>query len=576
MGFDIVAGFDNWEEARVTYSKNQPDAWVPEKYSDIPRFQSDIVRLIRDRIGDIDVIIGGPPCVEYSSSKKGGNGDVRSGLEQVRAFFEIVKKLEPDYWIMENVPRIESFMEDAIASGYLDPPAGRRRWVFDSQYHKVPQSRRRLFTGCFPGEVVSGWEERRKKSRDFIPMKCVVEGYPNCLRKPRPANLSDPLYRRLTRKETMLTDHFGYGPYLRLCGLEKQMNLDLKQHHRQYGRMDFPENLDRPSRTIMATQLAVSRESIIVNDPHRHGGLRRLTPRECASLQGYPMTYQFWGNTVGSKYRLIGNSVPVGLARDLAISILIDRNLPVPRFPLMLPVDPAPAPSVCVEPRRIHVLREDFQWHPVRSMVRGCRVDLDNTQRYVKGPSSFPSLGCLKHLRRWDAVLHVGVGRPRWRYEQIEEEPILRALQTVRLDSKRTRQLLRAVKSLHGKVPDASSLVWAHQHPSASNWRYSVNGIPRPRFLLDLVDEMRKRVVGDLKGLVDCSNSFTICPERGLPSDVVVAGFILYWMCREINSCTAWMTANQGKYSGYLGFNDKVRVQKCLGVLSDDFPSSID
>ena len=36
LGFDIVAGFVVWEVARVTFRKNHPAAWVPDKFVDIP------------------------------------------------------------------------------------------------------------------------------------------------------------------------------------------------------------------------------------------------------------------------------------------------------------------------------------------------------------------------------------------------------------------------------------------------------------------------------------------------------------------------------------------------------------
>lgn len=574
MGFDVVAGFDNWDEARITYSKNQPGSWVPEKYSNIPRFRGDIVRLIRERIGEIDVVIGGPPCVEYSSSKNGGNGNVKSGLRQVRAFFEIVEDLEPEYWIMENVPRIETFMEEAIGKGYLSPPARRKKWVFDSQYHGVPQARRRLFTGDFPGEVVSGWEEQRKRTGSIVPMKAVVEGYPSCYGLPSHRKTADPLYNRLIREQTEITDHFGYGRSLELSSLERQMNVDLKQHHRQYGRMDFPEDLDFPSRTIMATQFAVSRESLIVNGRQK-GKFRRLTPRECASLQGYPMVYPFWGESVGAKYRLIGNSVPVGLARDLAKSILLDKNLSVPKFPLLLQKDSEIPPITPIPPKKLHILHERFQWHPFRSMVKGCRVDLDNTQKYAQKPSDFPVVDGLKHTCRWDAVLHAGIGRPRWRFEQVEQEMIFQALREVGLEPKRQRKLLKGVKSLHGAIPDASTLVWAHQHPSRGNWRYSTNWVWRPRYLLDIVDRLRQRTVGDLRSVVDCRDQISICPEKGLPSDVIVAAFILYWMCREINCCTSWMLANKSRRDQSPTSCEEFRRDACFGVLSKDFPTSL-
>jgi hypothetical protein len=348
------------------------------------------------------------------------------------------------------------------------------------------------------------------------------------------------------------------------------MNIDLKKFHGQYGKMPFPDNTDAPSRTIMATQFAVSRESIVVRDPRRTNMLRRLTPRECASLQGYPITYQFWGDSVGSRYKLIGNSVPVGLSRDIASAILRERGINVrarPKVTASITEKPA---KLELPPRKKHILHRNFHRHPVLSMRKGCRVELDNTGRYSGHRSDFPLISGLKHDCRWDAILHAGIGRPRWKYELVESNTINGALSQANLDEEEERALFKKVKSLHGRVPDASSLLIAHMHPNESDWSVSTDGVERPRWLLDVVDEIRISTVGNSSELVKCDEFIEICPPKGLPRDVVVAAFILYWMCREINCCTCWALAHRRASLDGRHFHDA----ECKGVLSADFPMS--
>jgi Site-specific DNA methylase len=55
---------------------------------------------------------------------------------------------------------------------------------------------------------------------------------------------------------------------------------------------------------------------------------RMLTPRECARAQGLPDHYEFASDTVGNTRELIGNAVPVNLARELCRSLLEPTEAP--------------------------------------------------------------------------------------------------------------------------------------------------------------------------------------------------------------------------------------------------------
>ena len=56
--------------------------------------------------------------------------------------------------------------------------------------------------------------------------------------------------------------------------------------------MKFPDDLDRPSRTVMATQFNASRETMAVETRYKgETRYRKPTVRESASLQTYPITY---------------------------------------------------------------------------------------------------------------------------------------------------------------------------------------------------------------------------------------------------------------------------------------------
>jgi len=576
MGFNVIAGFDIWNEARATFKKNHPSAFVPDKFVDISRFRRNIIDILKEKSKHIDVIIGGPPCIEFSSSKNGGDGDIKKGLRQVDAFFEIVAELDPDYWIMENVPRIEQHLESAIEDGDIVPPSKRKKWIFNASYHDTPQARRRMFTGNFPGEMVINWEEKRKEAKKRLGMEIVVNDLPDCFSKPNGNIISDPLYHQLRINDQTLSDHFGLGDYLSLNNIEQQMNIDLKQHHPYYGKMNFPERVDLPSRTIMASQFPVSRESIIIRDKRRKI-LRRLTPRECASLQGYPISYQFWGNSLASKYKLIGNSVPVGLSRDLAKSILLGNDMDLPSE-LDIKSGQIEKPlAISIPKKKKQTLHSTFRWHPIGSLSKGSRVDLDNTQKFSKKFDPNFKDNLLNHDCRWDAILHSSIGKPRWKHQPVDIDSVVESLKIAEIETVKKRRLLRMVKNLHGNIPDATSLLWAHQNPSMRNWRISTNGIARPRYIIDLIDEIRFNSIGKSNPLIDCRKYIKISPKKGLPLKVIITAFILYWACKEINECTCWMQRNEKKRYQLASHNSRKESQEedlCNGVLSDSYPEA--
>ena len=95
------------------------------------------------------------------------------------------------------------------------------------------------------------------------------------------------------------------------------------------GKMSFPENCDKPSRTITATKSGTSRESLIYKSEYKrkgNGEYRTPTIREASSIMGFPFTYQFLG-TINSKWRLVGNAVCPSVSRAFAEQVLLQFNI---------------------------------------------------------------------------------------------------------------------------------------------------------------------------------------------------------------------------------------------------------
>jgi len=322
LGFEIIYAVDNWNPAVETYKLNNPSAKV---------MKADIMTLEHGDVPEADVVIGGPPCTEFSSSKFGGNGDVQKGVILVNRFLNLVYHLKPRWWIMENVPRLRQILPTVFPvksvgidnDGRFEIP---KTSVLNAADFGVPQKRFRLFLGRYPDPVKSH-TEIASTSLDgatfapWIPMGRVVDAFPSPLGRPqRGVPVLDPFYD-ISLDESELRDHFG--DYCLFTQEEAERNRRQKTEHPYYGKMRFPDDLRRPARTVMAKQFNTARETTVIEEL-RNGNTtyRKPTVRECASLQCYPIDYAFVESAISTRYRLVGNSVPVGLSKAIAAAIL--------------------------------------------------------------------------------------------------------------------------------------------------------------------------------------------------------------------------------------------------------------
>ncbi|MDA4127039.1 MAG: DNA cytosine methyltransferase [Thaumarchaeota archaeon] len=339
MGFDVTYAIDNWNPAIEAHKLNQPEAETMK--ADVETLDP---KLFLDHRPD--VLIGGPPCQEFSGSKRGGGGDVQKGMRLVLAFFRFVHILKPRYWVMENVPRLLQTLPHRVRlqdmgiaeDGFFDIP---RREVFNSADFGAPQKRFRLLSGRYPSPIQTHFEESMLTLdnllyQPWVPMRKIIEAFPNPLGRARRGRIiQDPNYD-LTIKAERLEDHFTKPEEALMTKAEAERNRKQKVAHAYYGKMKFPDDLDRPSRTVMATQFNASRETMVI--AVRYKGevrYRKPTVRECASLQCYPLTYRFPAKTLTTKYKLVGNSVPVKLAVAIAKAMLKEEGMRVPERPAL-------------------------------------------------------------------------------------------------------------------------------------------------------------------------------------------------------------------------------------------------
>lgn len=261
----------------------------------------DITKIDESEIPDHDILLGGFPCQPFSLagvSKKNSLGRLHGFKDETQGtlFFDIVRILEkkrPKAFLLENVKNlvshdkkntfrvIKATLEELGYSVYSK--------VLDGQ-HFVPQHRERIFIVGFDKKVFKGGE-----NFDFPEMPNSKQMVREILEeKPHPKyTLTDHLWNYLQQyaeKHRLKGNGFGFGL----------------------------TNLDGVSRTLSARYHKDGAEILI---PQKRKNPRRLTPRECARIQGFPDNFIIPVSDTQA-YKQFGNSVVVPLIQAVGQNIV--------------------------------------------------------------------------------------------------------------------------------------------------------------------------------------------------------------------------------------------------------------
>lgn len=298
-----VASFEWWSEANLTHNLN-----FGTEHEEVDIRKLSLADLPRP--GAIDFVLGSPPCTQFSFANRGGNGDIADGLKDIHKFLEVVDYLKPKYWAMENVPRVSNILKRELGIGgqlFKFRHLFKVNIIVNSADYGVPQSRKRMIAGDFPLNLFNSYKA-------VIPtrtLKDVLEALKKDI-------VTDPVFG-IELPASEVTDNYHEEP---LSPEEERINREAKTYHPVYNKMSFPDQLTRPSRTVTATCTRVSRESIIVKDERYKRKYRRLNIRERALIQSFPITYQFYGKTFSSRFKMIGNAIPPLLTYYIIQSML--------------------------------------------------------------------------------------------------------------------------------------------------------------------------------------------------------------------------------------------------------------
>ena len=278
-GYEIVASMDNWDAAMDVYRLNFTHPVYKVDLMNV----SKAAAIIQEYAPDM--IIGGPPCQDYSSA--GGRNEEGGRAILTVKFAEIVSSVRPQWFVMENVSNITKYRKvfDAIdifhKSGY-----GVSFTVLNAALCGVPQKRKRFFMVGKLGEADGFFDASFTHS--------------------------------LAKKEMTMRDFFG-----------DRLGIDAYYRHpRSYARRGI-FSMDEPSPTIRGVNRPMpSGYKIHDNDPVKSlVGIRPLSTLERAEVQTFPADYHWVGSKTNVE-QMIGNAVPAKLAEYVgeAIRQYVARN----------------------------------------------------------------------------------------------------------------------------------------------------------------------------------------------------------------------------------------------------------
>ena len=289
--------------------------------------------------GQLDVLVGGPPCQGYSVYNHGrGEHDPRAGL--FREYLRIVRELSPKWLIMENVTGllsissgqlIQTISDEITKLGYVV------EWrVLRAEDYGVPQERRRVvFIANRIGAPIMfpemGYGDKLKPFTTIwdaigdLPL-LVCENLANY-----PTAPSTDYQSQMRQGNPKLANH--YGPKLGKVNQERIRHIPQGGSWRDIPFDLLPEGMKRAKRSDHTKRYGRPRLSdlscTILTKCDIHWGAyihpienRAFTVREAARLQSFPDQFVFYGSMT-EQFVQIGNAVPPMMAKSIANSITL-------------------------------------------------------------------------------------------------------------------------------------------------------------------------------------------------------------------------------------------------------------
>lgn len=350
-----------WEPVAFSEIEPFPSAVLAERFPGVPNL-GDMTRYEQWNIPAINLLVGGTPCQAFSvAGKRGSLADDRGNL--CLTFCRMADHFKPKWVLWENVPGVLSTPDNAFgcflgalcgADAPVIPPGGGRKhpnsgvvagpkrtvaWrVLDAQWHRVPQRRKRVFVLAVAG--AGNWAS----ADALLPVGERVPGNLEACRKAWKKAAGNAGSR-------FEGSHWDGGRvHPTLFAHKSGVGMSDQEIFRQRGAYLVPDvdpsvttkwakgtaGGKTPGGCCIQGDIAAGRRgaqhgmgvcedvsfSLLTSSPHcvaYNYVVRRLTPRECERLQGFPDDWtliQWRGKPAADcpdshRYKAVGNSMAV-------------------------------------------------------------------------------------------------------------------------------------------------------------------------------------------------------------------------------------------------------------------------
>ncbi len=285
--------------------------------------------------GKVTVIVGGPPCQGYS--QKGQRKTIHDERNFLfRYFVDVVREVEPKYFVMENVPNLltneRGYFKNELISLFENLGYTVNADVLCAADYGVPQERRRAFIigkrGKGDAVAMPGKHKKRTTIWDAISdLNYLDSGEGENEQTYRFEPQSE--YQKILRKGSkILTGHVSTNHSK--IALERMAMIPPKggkeylppEHLTKSIYSGTWERMDADGVSVTITTRFDTPASGKFTHPYLN---RAITVREAARIQSFPDTFRFYG-TKTSQMKQVGNAVPPLLAQCVARAILNDMK----------------------------------------------------------------------------------------------------------------------------------------------------------------------------------------------------------------------------------------------------------
>lgn len=301
-GFDVVWANEYDKDIWETYEKNHAETILDRR---------SITKIEALDVPDCDGIIGGPPCQSWSAA-----GALR-GIKDKRGqlffdFIRILKAKQPQFFLAENVSGMLSFRHSQALENIKETfkNAGYRLSfkLLNASDYNVPQDRKRVFFIGIRNDLDFNFQ-----FPEITFPKITLESAIGDLKE----TVIPALEGNRTNGEACKVPNHEYmiGGFSSMFMSRNRVRTWEEQSFTiQAGGRHAPIHPQAPK-----MEFVEQNKRIFV--PGKENLYRRLSIRECARIQTFPDDFIFHYHKSAAGYKMIGNAVPVNLAKFLAEQI---------------------------------------------------------------------------------------------------------------------------------------------------------------------------------------------------------------------------------------------------------------